>query len=202
MILICDGSPQETLQLVRSYSGFEKVKVFEFSSNSGNACRGRNKGIELAEGDYVVFLDDDDIAEPNRLKKTHELILKTGAGLIGGAIKFLCDGSRVINGIKNGDIAYSTVLNFKKAIISNPLYLSSVAVRRQDLIEFGAFKERMRYREDHELWVRLLYKGVRLAVTNDVLTIYRVHSKNKELEYIDEDIHWHNKLKKEYTLDP
>ncbi|MES1383972.1 glycosyltransferase family A protein, partial [Vibrio cholerae] len=70
LILICDGSPQETINIVDEYQSNDKVKIFKYPTSSGNAVRGRNKGIKEANGEFIAFLDSDDIADVNRLKNS------------------------------------------------------------------------------------------------------------------------------------
>jgi hypothetical protein len=66
LILVTDGSPDETIKVVEEYSSHPKVRIFRYYNNTGNAVRGRNKG---SGGPWKVHsLDSDDIATPERLK--------------------------------------------------------------------------------------------------------------------------------------
>lgn len=70
LLLVCDGSPPETLAVVQQYSNHPRVRVLHLPKSSGNAVRARNKGILEARGKLLAFLDSDDRAEPDRLTST------------------------------------------------------------------------------------------------------------------------------------
>ncbi len=102
LILVCDGSPKETLEIVEHYEKTSpKVRAYYFKNNSGNAVRGRNKGIKEARGDYLAFQDSDDIAESDRLQNSLDTIVKFNADIVYGGWRALVDGTREI-GIKDG----------------------------------------------------------------------------------------------------
>ena len=104
VILVCDGSPSPPLEVVEELSEHPKVRVFKFATNSGNACRGRNRGISVARGRYICFHDSDDIAHNERLERTVETIEKYDADGVYGPTRIVMDGSRQIAGIRNGQL--------------------------------------------------------------------------------------------------
>lgn len=199
IILICDGSPQSTLDIVNELSSHPQVRTFIFNDNSGNACRGRNKGIELSKGEFIAFLDSDDLSLPNRLEKTYRLFLEQNADMISASIEFIVDGSRTIDGIKNGEIAYPTEYDLELLKKYNLMYTCTVAIRKSCLEKYGSFRREMIYREDHELWLRLGYNGCNIVCTRDVLSKYRVHSGNAELKFIAEDDKWYQLMLEIYN---
>lgn len=194
LILVCDGSPQETLRIVDKYKDHPKVKVHKFSDNSGNACRGRNKGIEIAKGEYVVFNDSDDIATPNRLRTTYALIQQTNAEILSGRASYIVDGSREVDGIVDGQVQIPHYEGLEQMIKGNPFVTSTVAVKKEILMKYGAFRKSMQYREDHELWARLIFRGAKVAISEEVLVQYRVHQGNAELLFKDRDAYWYERM--------
>jgi hypothetical protein len=201
IILVCDGSPQETKDIVDELAEHPQIQIFKFDDNSGNACRGRNKGIELSKGKFIAFLDSDDLCISDRLEKTYKLFLEQNADMVSGSIEFIVDGSRKIDGIKNGKIAYPTEYDFELLKKYNLMYTCTVAIRKSCLEKYGSFRREMIYREDHELWLRLGYKGCKIVCTRDVLSKYRVHSGNAELKFIDEDDKWYQLMLDIYDKD-
>jgi O-antigen biosynthesis protein len=190
ILLICDGSPESTLQMVSELAEHPKVRVHKYLTNSGNACRGRNAGISMARGEFVCFHDSDDIAHHERLARTYDTILKHGADAVYGPTKVLLDGTREIAGIHNGQIFDPPEFDFELLRKINLMMTCSVAVRRELLLRYGGFREEMRYREDHELWLRLAFHGCKWVRAQDLLCYYRVHSGNAELTLRDDDAHW------------
>jgi len=194
IILICDGSPIETLEVVNEYEKHSQIRSYKFLDNSGNACRGRNKALQLAKGEIIAFLDSDDIALPDRLYITYKIMLETNADFLSGAIEFVVDGSRTIKGIKDKQIAVPTTFNLDLLKKYNLMYTCTVAIRKCCFDKYGYFRQKMRYREDHELWLRLAYHGCKIVSTHKVLSKYRVHSGNAELKFIDQDDKWYQMM--------
>lgn len=190
LILVCDGSPTPTKELVKSYGDHGQIRVFHFKHSSGNACRGRNKGIELAQGRYVAFLDSDDIAFRNRLERSLFYFLEKKVDVVGGAIEYLVPEGE-LRGFTNGQVGFtSEQCTYALLKQGNRLSTCTVSVDRRVLVEFGSFREEMRYREDHELWLRLAYRGCRFYNSPELFAKYRIHSENAEQKYIEEDTYW------------
>ena len=72
----------------------------------------------------------------------------------------------------------------------NRLSICTVAVKRECLLQSGGFREEMRYREDHELWLRLAHHGCTFYNSPQVFARYRVHADNAELTYLADDEMW------------
>lgn len=192
LLLICDGSPPDTIKIVKSYLYDLRVRVFFFDTNSGNPCRGRNKGIEIAQGDIIAFLDSDDISTPDRLEKSLFYLLSKNVDVVGGAIRYLIEDDSY-RGLENGQIGFtSEKCTYDLLIAGNRLSICTVSVRKKCFEQFGFFREEMRYREDHELWLRLAYHGCTFYNSSEVFAQYRVHAGNAELKYCDNDSYWKN----------
>jgi len=198
LILVCDGSPENTLDVVESYRNNEKVIIYKYPDSSGNACRGRNKGIELSRGQIVTFLDSDDKCCKDRLYKSLYHFYDKKADLVYGKVKLIVDDSSKRNGIPNGSISKINDYNFEDLQNGNFIHTSTVSVKKSCLLKWGAFRPEMRYREDHELWLRLAYRGCKFYGIDEVLSYYRVHANNAELKFIANDAHWKKLMNEKY----
>lgn len=197
LILVCDGSPQPTLDIVKKFESNPKVRVFYYKNNSGNAVRGRNKAILEARGKYLAFQDSDDIADVNRLKLSIEYMEKNNADVVYGGWRALVDGSREID-IKNGQEIFSPDCDYEMLKKICVPCQSTVMVKLDALRAVGGLKTNMRYREDHELWLRLAYAGYKFKSIDKVLTNLRLHANNLELTFKDEDNKWFNLMIEEH----
>lgn len=65
LIVINDGSQDSTLDIVKQIQD-PRIKVFSYSNAGGNVSR--NRGLKLAVGEFVSFLDADDLWTPNKLE--------------------------------------------------------------------------------------------------------------------------------------
>jgi len=200
VLLICDGSPESTLEVVDELAESEKVRVFKYASNSGNACRGRNRGIDMAKGEFICLHDSDDIAHHERLQNTYDAIIEHGADAVYGATQILLDGTRTIGGISNGQLLDPPEFDYELLKQVNIPMTCSVSVRKTALMKHGGFREEMRYREDHELWLRLAHRGCNWVKAAGTLCYYRVHGGNAELTLRDDDEHWFSQALKMHEI--
>ena len=67
-------------------------------------------------------------------------------------------------------------------------------VRTEALRDVGGLNSEMKYREDHELWLRMAYFGYKFKPIKKVLTNLRLHSANLELTYKQDDQYWYDKM--------
>ena len=190
LLLVCDGSPPETLAVVRQYSNHPRVRVLHLPKSSGNAVRARNKGILEARGKFLAFLDSDDRAEPDRLTSTLQVFDLFDCDVVYGAWTAVVDGSRLIDGFHDGKVIYPRESDYETLLVDCVPAQSTVAVRRQALLAVGGYKVAMQYREDHELWLRLAHFGHSFKSTNQRLSQIRLHAGNNEVKYKPEDEYW------------
>ncbi len=200
VILVTDGSPAATMAVVEEFRHDPRVRIFSYPVSSGNAVRGRNKGILEARGRYIAFLDSDDIAAPDRLEVCLPLLESGQADVVYGSWRAKLDGTRMIDGLVDGQVVHSPDCDLDMLLKVCVPCQSTVMVRRDSLLEAGFLKPRMEYREDHELWARLAYHGARFKSIEHVLTDLRLHAGNNELNFKDNDGHWEGLLAREYRL--
>lgn len=199
LIIVTDGSPKETIDIVEKYRNDSRVKIFHYLNNTGNAVRGRNKGIKEANGEFIAFQDSDDIAEHERLAVSVKMIRESGADVVYGGWRAKMDGSRIIEGIKDGQEIYSPDCDFEFLKKTCVPCQSTVMVRRSALLDVGGLKPLMQYREDHELWVRLAHNGWKFKAIKKILTNLRLHKGNNELNFKNNDRKWEELMLSEYA---
>ena len=83
VIVVDDGSTDKTLSILHSIKD-DRLKIV--NQNHLGACAARNKGVEIAKGDYVAFHDSDDTCRPNRLKNELQCLEKNKADFICGNV--------------------------------------------------------------------------------------------------------------------
>ena len=78
IVLINDGSTDHSLDIIKEYSTKYDNVVFIDQENKG-VCIARNAGIEIAKGEYIGWLDSDDMLKPDAIEKLYKLMIHNGA---------------------------------------------------------------------------------------------------------------------------
>lgn len=203
LLLVCDGSPEATRSIISDYArNNQKVRAFFFNDGpSGSAVRARNKGIREARGTYLAFQDSDDVSDPDRLKNSLAAFEESGADVVYGGWRVLTDGTRA-HELKTGQEIFPGPCDLESLLESCVPCQSTVMAKTSALRAVGGLNPELKYREDHELWLRLAYQGYKFFAVNQVLTNLRLHRNNLELVYKADDARYREKMLSLYTRNP
>ena len=177
IVVVDDGSTDDSANVVR---GIQDRRVRLISKENGGVSSARNKGILSAKGDYIAFLDGDDIWDETYLETLHNLIVEyPDAALYGIGFGWITNGERKIATSKlpadyRGVV--DDVWNNYPGIWTG----SSSSSSRAKLMEVGLFDERMTYGEDIDMWWRLLLSGDGV-VDSKHLAWYRLDTENRAM---------------------
>lgn len=173
VVLVDDCSSDNTLnvlsELQRRYP-IGWVKVIHLKENLG-AGSARNRGWEVAQQDYIAFLDSDDSWHPSKIENQYQWMLKhPAADLTGHGCKQL-DSEEYLH--KDMELVASAI-DFKRVgkwaiLLSNRFPTRSVMLKRS--LPFR-FQEGKRYSEDYHLWLQISLSG------------YQCFSSSEELAYL------------------
>jgi glycosyltransferase involved in cell wall biosynthesis len=150
MIIVDDGSTDGTGEFLKGLRN-DRMSFHRFQEPVGGNLA-RNKGITMASGEFVAFLDDDDEWMPEKLEKQMKLFEDNSVGLV-------YTGSEII--YTYYDIKYKNIPRnrgdlFKKVLIRNCIGTTSSVVVRKSILEIaGLFDEDIRMRQDQDLWIRI-----------------------------------------------
>jgi glycosyltransferase involved in cell wall biosynthesis len=154
IIVVSDGSDDGTCEYVRSIESDISIKLIENKQSIG-ACASRNLAIEIADGEFVTGLDDDDIFLPHRI----EAFVKKWRSLEENGSEFSCLFDRRI--VNAGSSVYlwdtDSTVNVEGILQSNAVG-NQVFTTPQRLLDIGGFDAAMPAWQDWELWVRLIKK--------------------------------------------
>lgn len=174
LIVVDDGSTDNTREIV---NGFGDSRVRYIHKQNAGLPAGRNTAIAHARGEYVAFLDDDDLSLPHQLAVQTAFIdehpgcdwVSTGYRLVDWQGKLLMEAT--------GWNDYPQ-LNTKTWLFSCPTCPSAVMVRREWLERVGGFDPLQKLSEDWDLWLRLAHAGCQMDWVREVACIYRIHRTN------------------------
>ena len=170
MIIVDDDSTDDTELIVKKYIDIDnRIKFYKNKKNFGPGIT-RNKAISLAEGEFVCFLDSDDLWKKNKLENQLNFMKKNG-------YKFTYTFYEQIN--INGEILKKidnlpSKVNYISSIKSNKIGCLTVMY---DQSFFGkVFMEDIPRRQDYTLWLKFLKKIDYAYCLEEILSSYRLRS--------------------------
>jgi len=166
IVLVDDGSSDGTAELLR---GFPMVR-YVFQNHSGVAAA-RNRAFKEATGDYIAFLDADDLWKKEKLA----LQLKYLQEHPGCEIVFSGYENFLENGVSPDEKWVKHEVLFAAG---NKTLLTTALFSRSVMLRCGNFDEGFRYGEDTEWTSRLGYLGLHSGFLEDKLLMRRLHGQN------------------------
>jgi glycosyltransferase involved in cell wall biosynthesis len=152
LIIVDDGSDDGTVDYVRELQSSTKVQYLRIP-HSGLPGKVRNAGARLATGEFLAFLDSDDLWKPEKLDRQLALFEQNPELQICHTREIWQRGERIVSqaGQKHRSSGFIFADALKKCIIGP----STVMMRRELFEEFGGFREDLEIAEDYELWLRV-----------------------------------------------
>ena len=179
VVVVDDGSTDNSANIVRKLSN-EKIRFI--SQPNGGVSAARNTGIMAAKGEYVAFLDADDLWAPNYFETLAALIEDfPEAGLYSlGYVEI--DGNEIPK-------SNSVTTTIERGMITQPwnkkyrVWTGSVAAKKERMIKIGLFDTRMTHGEDIDMWWRLMLDGG-LAIDSTCCAYYRQDTENRAMHKV------------------
>ena len=172
ILVINDRSPDSLDQAMEAYREYPQIRYLKNEKNMGVA-ETRNKGIRLARGEYIAFLDADDYWEADKLKKQLKLIREKDAVICSTARELMNpDGS-----LTGYIIPVKTEFTFRDLRLQNQVNCSSVLMRREVALEFPMHHDDSH--EDYLMWLEVLEKYGKGYAINEPLLKYRITDTGK-----------------------
>ena len=168
LIVINDGSTDSTLAILQAYQVLDN-RIRLISRENKGLVATLNEGIDLARGEWLARMDQDDIALPNRFERQLQHLKQTGAELCGSGIKFFGTPDRRIFKYPQSDNAIKVALLFASAF-AHPTVMMKTALIKQ-LYYDSAWENA----EDYDLWVRAARAGWLMTNIPEPLLHYRQH---------------------------
>ena len=186
IVVVDDGSTDDSANVAEVVLRECKVYGVEcrgrvIRKTNGGVSSARNAGILAAKGEYVAFLDGDDLWHSEYLATLHQLIVDYPDAVIYGIGCTTMYGDEIPNVAT--DNAKRGVLENSWVDYSSCLTGSSTTACREKLIEVGLFDTRMTHGEDIDMWWRLLLTG-KGVVDSRVLAYYRQDAENRAMNKV------------------
>lgn len=201
-IIVCDDASTDNTETkvnkLQSISA-KKIHYIKFLKNKGPSAA-RNAGMNSATGEYIAFLDSDDLWLPAKLEREIEKLEKEGKDIsLSGSIRIVKSNNVNNDSIKidlpDSDWELETVKKFCTGEIS--FATPCLVFRKSLLAESGFLNQDLRRSEDLDFFLRLICHG-KLSVIRQELSIIRTRLSNQRgifFETRDSNFHWIEILK-------
>lgn len=170
LLIIDDCSTDNTKEIVEKYViDYEQIHYVCQDSNKGVAIA-RNKGMELAKGTYIAFLDSDDVWLPEKLEIQVDFMRKKKCSFSFMTYELIDEEGRLLHKI----IRAPEKINYDTALYNTPIFTSSVMFMKENFKDY-----KFSYTgngEDFTLWLKLLKQTDYAYGIDACLVNYRIRS--------------------------
>ncbi len=196
LIIVDDGSTDDTFSEIKEFIEDDRIKYF-FQNNQGVSAA-RNFGVEMATGDYLIFLDSDDIFSPDLIENLYDA-------------RFWKYDLIFWEVLKRIDAKYSLWIPVKLGNMYNNIKASflagSVCYRKRVFIEAGCYDPKMTSGENYELGLRVSQiESLEIKYIDRPLLKYAITTDNRMNDTLSNrlfsQIYLYRKHKKKYDSNP
>jgi glycosyltransferase involved in cell wall biosynthesis len=175
-IIVDGGSQDGTIDVLKKYE--RRLKwISEKDEGQADAI---NKGVLMATGDIIAYLNSDDVYEPGALRRVAEYFAAHPEAMwLTGKCRIIDEHDREIRGMIT---AYKNFLlrhySYRMLLVTNPISQPATFWRRTVVDEFGLFDKTEHLVMDYEYWLRI-GKKYPLSVLDEYLAAFRVYASSK-----------------------
>lgn len=176
-IIIIDDNGMDTFyqkENKKIFSSDNGILYYANIENSG-AQVSRNIGILKSKGEYIAFLDDDDIWLPEKLEKQMNLFVANDIAMVFSNGYIVVDGVKILSNLYQVD-----------PMMTDPTYpmmlfydyvgtTTQVIIRKDCFAKVGIFDVEMPARQDYEMWIRISQK-FKIKGINEPLFVHNIHN--------------------------
>jgi len=171
IIIINDGSKDNTEEIVKNYSDF-RIRYICHANNMG-VSKARNTGIRASRGDYIALLDSDDEFLPERLGRQVQL-LQNKSSEVGVVCSWSYNIDEKGNYISKRYLPKKDGYIYEDLLSTNPISVPTVLIRKECFEKVGLFDNLLDGQEDWDMWIRIA-KYYKFSLIKTLLAKRRIH---------------------------
>lgn len=180
IIVVNDGTPDQSMQMVKRFLARQNIEIAQqficIDQENLGLSGARNTGLEQAQGQYIAFLDSDDILKPNYFKTLLDILAKQSPDLIQFCAERIDDAGQTSAFLKPMPQEGCLVLNEPQRleIFNRSAWFSWLRIYKKQLFDGIRFPVGKNY-EDAYTTPFLFLKAQSVYITNQVLLQYRIN---------------------------
>lgn len=168
LIIINDGSTDGSLAIIEKYQQSD-TRIRVISRENKGLVNTLNESIEIARGEMLARMDQDDIALPYRFERQLNWLTQTEADICGSWVqRFGSKDKRIVRSHQSDEAIKIEML------FASP-FAHPTVMMRTSLIKELRYEKAWEKAEDYDLWVRAAQAGLKMTNVQEVLLLYRVH---------------------------
>jgi glycosyltransferase involved in cell wall biosynthesis len=172
VVIVDDGSTDDTAQVVRRFCKMDS-RFSLIQQSNGGASVARNVGVQRARGEWIAFLDGDDVWLSEKLERQMELSRQDTRANLLFTNYYKWDGRRDLFTTYAADKPLPEGDTLEQLIFKYLYHTSTVVVRRQTLLDAGPFDAGLKLSEDWDIWLRIAESGIWARGIREPLVRYR-----------------------------
>lgn len=185
LIIIDDGSTDKTHDIIKQFNDF-RIKYYKNEFNIG-LIKTLNIGVKLANGEYILRIDADDICTPRRLEYQIEFMKRHPSYIASGGCAKIINGEKI--NFLNWNVPLETIKCKTYSLFGNPFIHSTIIIDRKRFQDKNLlYSSEFKHAEDYALWFGMLHNDIEMGNSSEVLTYYRIHENNISIT-AEENIH-------------
>lgn len=194
VIVVDDGSTDNTAEIMSAYTNNVRYLL---QKNAGPAAA-RNTGLREAQGDYLVFLDADDLLLPNHLLSQYQQLCKhPDASMVVCLNAYFRQENDTTPRVYDGFWPLVSEDRDIHLCHFNIMPIHSLMITREVFENVGFFDDKLRACEDHDYWLRCAAKGYLPVFNPHSMVLYRRYDSSLSTKRVHE--HLHNIILHEYV---
>ncbi|MCU7835974.1 MAG: glycosyltransferase [gamma proteobacterium symbiont of Taylorina sp.] len=180
-VIIDDGSNDHSKNIIKDYVNKDKRVKYYYQVNKG-VSSARNYGINLSSGEYLLFLDADDIISQFMCEKFIQLLeQKPNIDIVYG-------GYDTIDEFDNHSPLKTIPTQIKikylqHLVIKNIFTIHAAILKKSVAVDIGCFDEKIQYSEDWDFWLRAALYEKKFYSFNEIVCSYRHYTENASNNY-------------------
>lgn len=174
IIIVNDGSnDKESLAALEKYRQDTRVRILDIEN--GGLANARNVGADAAKGEFIAFLDPDDMVEKTFYTKAINILNRLDN------VSYVFSWVKYFEGSNGCWTTFDTQLPY---LLCHNMLNANTLVRREDFIRYGKNRIEMEYgMEDYDMWISLAENNCFGVCIPEFLSLYRVRKNSMAREF-------------------